>query len=604
MSMRAVPTTEYDVVVVGSGFGGSVTALRLTEKGYRVGVLEAGRRYTDETLPKTSWDIRRFVWAPKLGLHGIQRIHVLKDVVILAGAGVGGGSLNYANTLYEPPQTFFDDPQWRHITDWRDELSPFYDQARRMLGVVVQPTVTPSDVAMRAVAEEMGKGGTYHPTQVGVFFGRDGRREPGQLVDDPFFGGAGPARRGCIECGECMTGCRHGAKNTLDQNYLALAERGGAVVHPDTTVTSIRPLPEGGYEITTTRTGRWRERTDHVYRAEQVVVAAGTWGTQQLLHRLRDTGALPNVSARLGHLTRTNSEALLGAKAKGRAVDYSQGVAITSSWYPEPNTHIEPVRYGKGSNLMGLLNTVMTDGGGRVPRWVKAVGTVLRHPLRIPRLASVRHWSEKTIIALVMQNLDNSIVVERKRGLFGARLTSRAGHGAPNPTWIPVANDAVRRLAARIDGDPGGTVGELANIPMTAHFIGGCAIGDSPETGVVDPYHRLYGHPGLHVVDGSTLSANLGVNPSLSITAQAERAMALWPNRGEADRRPSLGSGYTRVEPVFPAAPIVPADAPAALSFTVRPRAAVSLGMPAPGPDNARIGTKADMSAHDGVASG
>jgi cholesterol oxidase len=584
MAKRSVPTTTYDVVVVGSGFGGSVTALRLTEKGYRVGVLEAGRRYTDETLPKTSWDVRRFVWAPKLGLHGIQRIHVLKDVVVLAGAGVGGGSLNYANTLYEPPQTFFDDPQWRHITDWRDELTPFYDQARRMLGVVVQPTDTPSDKAMRAVAEQMGKGDTFRPTQVGVFFGRDGRKEPGRLVEDPFFGGVGPARRGCIECGECMTGCRHGAKNTLNQNYLALAQRGGAVVHPDTTVTRIQPLGDGGYEIRTTRTGRWSERTDHVYRADQVVVAAGTWGTQQLLHRLRDTGALPEVSPRLGHLTRTNSEALLGAKAKRRDVDYSQGVAITSSWYPEPNTHIEPVRYGKGSNLMGLMNTVMTDGGTKVPRWVKGLGTVLRQPLQIPRLASVRHWSEKTIIALVMQNLDNSIVVERKRGLFGRRLTSRAGHGAPNPSWIPVANDAVRRLAEQIDGDPGGTVGELANIPMTAHFIGGCAIGDSPETGVVDPYHRLYGHPGLHVVDGSTLSANLGVNPSLSITAQAERAMAHWPNRGEADRRPALGTPYERVEPVFPAAPIVPADAPAALSFTVRPRPAVSLGMPvAPG---------------------
>jgi cholesterol oxidase len=258
------------------------------------------------------------------------------------------------------------------------------------------------------------------------------------------------------------------------------------------------------------------------------------------------------------------------------------------------------VRYGKGSNLMGLLNTVMTDGGGRVPRWLKAIGAVLRHPLRLPRLLSVRHWSEKTIIALVMQNLDNSIVVERRRGLFGARLTSRAGHGSPNPTWIPVANDAVRRLAEKIDGDPGGTVGELANIPMTAHFIGGCAIGDSPESGVVDPYHRLYGHPGLHVVDGSTLSANLGVNPSLSITAQAERAMALWPNRGEADGRPPLGSAYIRVEPVFPAAPIVPADAPAALSFTGRPRPAVVLGMPAvPGParNRAEAGAESGTSA-------
>lgn len=556
---------DYDVVVIGSGFGGSVTALRLTEKGYRVGVLEAGRRYTNETLPKTSWRLRKFLWAPKLGLHGIQRITLLKDVLILSGAGVGGGSLVYANTLYEPLGAFYDDHQWRHITDWRDELAPFYDQAKRMLGVVQNPTITPSDVAMKKVADELGVGHTFHLTPVGVFFGD----EPGKQVDDPFFGGVGPRRTGCIECGNCMIGCRYGAKNRLDTNYLHLAERGGTQVHPDTTATAVRPLDGGGYAVDTVRTGSWRTGTPtRTLRAEQVVFAAGSLGTQRLLHTMRDGGVLPNISPRLGQLTRTNSESLLGATTQRRDVDYSQGVAITSSFYPDDHTHIEPVRYGKGSNMMGMLSSLLTDGDGPVPRWVKFLSQALAHPLHLLRSMILRHWSERTIIALVMQSLDNSITTYRKKGLLGTRLHSRKGHGEANPTWIPAGNDAARRLAKVIDGQPGGTIGEIANIPMTAHIIGGCAIGDSPETGVLDPFQRVYGHEGLHVADGSALSANLGVNPSLSITAQAERTMSLWPNKGEADARPPLGEPYRRIEPVMPHWPAVPATARAALRFT------------------------------------
>jgi cholesterol oxidase len=555
------------VVVVGSGFGGSVTALRLTEKGYRVAVLEAGRRFTDDTLPRTSWQLSRFLWAPRLGLHGIQRIHLLDDVVVLAGAGVGGGSLVYANTLYEPMQAFYADPQWAHITDWRDELAPFYDQAKRMLGVVDNPTMTAADEHMRAIAEQFGKGDTFRPTPVGVFFGRDGRSEPGVVVPDPYFGGAGPDRRGCLQCGECMIGCRHGAKNRLDRNYLALAEGAGAVVFPDTTVTEVRPRDGGGYRVAAVRSGRWRTTTpDRVLSADQVVIAAGTWGTQSLLHEMKARGALPALSDRLGHLTRTNSEALLGAKARSSAVDFTRGVAITSSWHPDAHTHIEPVRYGRGSNAMGLLSTALTDGDSSRLRQLAVL--LARHPLRFGRAVSVRRWSEKTIIVLVMQSLDNSLQVFRRPGRRpgrGGRLASRQGHGAPNPTWIPVANEVARRLAERIDGEPGGTWGEIANIPMTAHFIGGCPIGDSADTGVLDAYHRVYGHPGLHVVDGSALSANLGVNPSLTITAQAERAMAHWPNRDDPDPRPPLGAPYRRLSPVAPAAPVVAADAPGAL---------------------------------------
>ena len=562
---------DYDVLVIGSGFGGSVTALRLTEKGYRVGVLEAGLRFGDADYPRTSWDARKFFWAPKLGCKGIQRIHLLRDVIILAGAGVGGGSLVYANTLYQPGDTFYNDRQWAHITDWRAELASHYDQAERMLGVVPNPTMTPSDEVLRRVAEEMGVAGTFRMAPVGVFFGREGRKEPGVAASDPFFGGAGPTRHGCLEAGECMTGCRHNAKNTLVKNYLYLAEKAGAVVHPETTATTVRPLAGSGYAVDTVRTGTWRTgRTKHTFTAEHVVFAAGTWGTQQLLHRMKAQGWLPEISARLGALTRTNSEALGGALTTLRSRkqhDFTRGVAITSSIHPDGQTHIEPVRYGKGSNAMGLLSTLMTDGGGRLPRAVKWAAHAARHPGQFASLyAGLNHWSERAVIGLTMQTLDNSITVHPKRTRLGRfKLTSEQGHGVPNPTWIPVANETMRRIAAKIGGFPLSSVGEVANIPMTAHFIGGCVIGDCPESGVVDPYHRVYGHPGLYVVDGSAISANLGVNPALTITAQAERAMALWPNKGDSDPRPAPGAAYRYVAPVQPHSPVVPATAPAAL---------------------------------------
>ncbi len=566
---------DYDVLVIGSGFGGAVTALRLTEKGYRVGVLEAGRRFEDADLPATSWDVRNFLWAPRLGCKGIQRIHLLRDVIILAGAGVGGGSLVYANTLYEPAEAFYRDRQWGHITDWRAELAPYYDQARRMLGVVPNPTMTPADQVMREVAAEMGVGSTFGMAPVGVFFGRDGRQEPGVEADDPYFGGAGPRRRGCLEEGECMTGCRHNAKNTLVKNYLYLAERAGAAVRPETTVVAVRPLRDGGYAVDTVRTGAWRARRGaRTLTAGQVVLAAGTWGTQQLLHRMKAGGWLPGISARLGAVTRTNSEALGGALTtmrNRRQHDFTRGVAITSSIHPDACTHIEPVRYGKGSNAMGLLSTLMTDGGGSVPRPVKWLGQALRHPGRLGSLyGGLGHWSERAIIGLTMQTLDNSITVRPRRTRLGRiKLSSAPGHGAPNPTWVPVANQAMRRIAARVGGFPLNSVGEMVDIPMTAHFLGGCVIGDSPATGVVDGYHRLYGYPGLHVVDGSAISANLGVNPALTITAQAERAMALWPNRGQPDPRPAPGAAYRPVAPVAPQHPAVPPAAPAALRLPI-----------------------------------
>jgi cholesterol oxidase len=560
---------HYDVLVVGSGFGGSVAALRLTEKGYRVGVLEAGARFGDDDFAATSFDARRFLFRPELGCYGIQRIDALKDCLILSGAGVGGGSLVYANTLYEPLAPFYDDPSWRDLTDWRAELAPYFDQAKRMLGVVEYPRTTPSDEVMRQVADDLGVGETFHPTPVGVFFGGPGQ-QPSEQVPDPYFGGAGPARNPCRHCGECMTGCRHNAKNTLVKNYLHLAEQSGARVLPLTTVTRIVPRTESGgrgYDVHVrfTKARLNRPGSTRVLTADQVVLAASALGTQRLLHRMKDEGLLPGLSDRLGHLSRTNSESILGAIAPAVDVDYTQGVAITSSFHPDRHTHVEPVRYGKGSNAMSLLQTVLTDGD-LGPRWRTWLKEVWRQKAHVLDLYDLRHWSERTVIALVMQSRDNSITTFTRPGRFGRRvLTSRQGHGEPNPTWIPVANQVARRMAEIMGGTPGGSIGEPLDMPLTAHFIGGCTIGDSPDTGVVDPYQRVYGHPGLHVADGSAISANLGVNPSLTITAQAERAMAFWPNRDEPDPRPALGGPYHRISPVAPRRPSVPASAPGAL---------------------------------------
>ncbi|MDU0289924.1 GMC family oxidoreductase [Saccharothrix longispora] len=540
---------DYDVLVIGSGFGGATSALRLTEKGYRVGVLEAGRRFADEDFARTSWRLRRYLFAPWLRCFGIQRVDLLRDVLVLSGAGVGGGSLVYANTLWEPPEAFYRDRQWAHVTDWRAELAPHYDQASRMLGVVPNPRTSAADRVLRDVARDMGVGGTYRRSHVGVHFGPPG---------DPFFGGLGPTRSPCTHCGQCMVGCRVGAKNTLVKNYLHLAERAGAVVHPLTTVVDVRPRGDG-YEVTTRRTGSWRRRR---FTARQVVFAAASLGTQRLLHRLRRT-SLPGISPRLGALCRTNSEAVLGVRVRSSGVDHSVGVAITSSFHPDADTHVEPVRYGRGSNLMGLLMTVLVDGGPR--RLRRGLAELARGWRDQGWLHDPRRWSERTIALLVMQGLDNSLTTVERRGPLGRRVTTRQGEGEPNPTWLPVGHEVARRVAARVGGVARGSWADLADVPLTGHLIGGCVIGDAPSTGVVDPYHRLYGHPGLHVVDGSTIPANLGVNPALTITALAERAMALWPNVGEPDPRPAVGEGYVRLAPVPPVSPVVPDDAPGAL---------------------------------------
>jgi len=554
-------TTHFDVLIIGSGFGGSVSALRLSEKGYRVGVLEAGRRFHDKDFPKTSWRLNRFLFFPRLGLTGIQRIHALPNVLILAGAGVGGGSLVYANTLYRPTERYFKDPQWSDITDWKSELTPWYDQAERMLGVQVNPYFTNSDKAMREIAEEMGVGNTFTMAPLGVHFGT----KPGEIVADPYFGGVGPDRVSCLQCGGCMTGCRHNAKNTLPKNYLGLAESAGTEVLPLTTVTSIEQQ-DGGWFITARKSNSWFSRKKY-FTANQVIVAAGTYNTQKLLHKMKSSGKLPEISDRLGELSRTNSESLVGAIMPNTDIDFSHGAAITSSFYPDEHTHVEPVRYGKGSNLMGLLQTAMTDGSSVAARRKQWLRNLIRKPSLIATIMNVKRWSERTVIALVMQDVDSAIRVKSKRVFFGWRLTSENDAQRPNATYIPAANETARRIANRYGGIAGGHIGDLVNAPFTAHFVGGCVIGKNPEEGVIDPYHRVWNYPSLHIIDGSTITANLGVNPSLTITAQAERAISLWPNNGDADLRPLQGAPYLRINPILPRHPIVPIDAPAALKI-------------------------------------
>ncbi|NBR64987.1 MAG: GMC family oxidoreductase [Actinobacteria bacterium] len=546
-------TKDFDVVIIGSGFGGSIAALRLTEKGYNVLVIEAGARFKDDDFAKTSWNLKKFLFFPKLGLKGIQRIDLLRNVMVMSGAGVGGGSLVYANTLYRPPTSFYKTGTWSEMCDWEKELAPYYSQAERMLGVETNPYLSSSDTELRKAADKLGYGNTFKMAELGIYFG-----ESGKTVQDPYFGGKGPARTGCINCGECMTGCRHGAKNTLVKNYLYLAESAGAKVVANTTVTDIIDTSDG-YVLSTRGSGSTGWIKAKKVTADQVVVAAGALGTAKLLHKTRRRGHLQGLSSKLGYLSRTNSESLLGVVAKKKTIDFSLGSAITSSVFPDEHTHVEPVRYGKGSGFMGIMESIMASGkSGQKPTFLRLIGASIRNIGRLPSMYNLRSWPERTLILLVMQARDNSLVTLAKRTIFGTKITSKQGHGEENPAWVPKGHDLARVLAEQFDGTPGAVITEPFGIPMTAHFLGGAVIAGSAEEGVLDGYLRAYGQPGLHILDGAALSANPGVNPSLSIAAQAEWACAHWPNKGEQDIRPALGSAFKALAPVKPNKPVVP----------------------------------------------
>jgi cholesterol oxidase len=528
---------DYDWLVVGSGFGGSVSALRLAEKGYDVGVLECGKRFHDQDFPKSTWDLRRYFWAPRLGLRGIFRLTTFKDVTVVSGSGVGGGSLGYANTLYVPPEDFFKDRQWADLADWQAELAPHYAEAQRMLGVVQVETDDPADELLREFGEHLGVDDTYQKTPVGIFFGE----EPGQTVPDPFFGGEGPARTGCVNCARCMVGCPVGAKNTLVKNYLWLAEHRGVDVVPDSVVTEIRPLGaedgSDGYAVTSERPGLIRGRNRRTRTARGVVVAAGPLGTNKLLQRCRLNGALPRISSRVGELVRTNSEMILAVTVpEDYADDLTKRVAISGSIYPDAHTHIETVSYGKDGDAISLMYTMLVGDGTRVTRPFKLLAEILRHPRRFAKTLWPRDWSRRTIILLVMQTLDNAIALRPRLTRSGdVRLQTEQDPEKPNPTFIPVANEAAEWLAERTGGIAQSATSEaLWNVPSTAHILGGAVIGHSPEDGVVDRDQRVFGYENLLVCDGSAVPANVGVNPSLTITALAERAMSRIPPAGTA----------------------------------------------------------------------
>jgi cholesterol oxidase len=520
---------DYDFVVVGSGFGGSVSALRLAEKGYRVAVLEAGWRFLPGKFPKTDWNIFRYFFWPTLGCHGVQRINFLKHGgMILTGAGVGGGSLVYANTLLVPPEKFFRAPAWTELdADWSKTLAPFLAVAKKMLGVATNPKLWRADEALRDYAKELGREASFGPTEVGVFFG-----EPGVQVPDPYFNGEGPPRIGCAHTGHCMLGCNSGGKNSLDRNYLYLAEKKGAAVFPNTTVTDIIPKAGGGYSVVSRCTAGLIGHPKSTWTARAVIVAAGALATNRLLLRCRDRGHLANLSPRLGTMVRTNSEVVNAAMAVKTDYDFSRGVAITSGAFVDDVTHVESVRYPKGSGLMLGFGTLMASGGPwRRLRWLVAC---LTHPVNFLRTLWPFKRGERTIVCLVMQTLDNHLELHWKRRWwwpFAKGLTSKQAGSQP-PTFITAGDETAKAVARRVGGIPLNTLTEvLFNMPTTGHFLGGCIMGKDAEHGVVDKYHRVYGYDDLYIVDGSTIPANLGVNPSLTITAMAEHAMSQIPEK-------------------------------------------------------------------------
>jgi cholesterol oxidase len=533
-------TYDYDWIVVGSGFGGSVSALRLAEKGYSVAVLECGSRFEDDDFAKSTLrEPRRYFFAPKLGMRGVLRMTFFKDVFVVSGSGVGGGSLGYANTLYRARPSFFEDPQWGELGNWELELAPHYDTAERMLGVTEYEGMGPADKLLQEYGEEIGVGDTFTNTRVGVFFD-----EPGKEVPDPYFGGEGPARTGCERCGSCMVGCRHGAKNTLVKNYLWFAEKLGVEIQPERQVTEIRPLGAAdgsdGYAIGAERSGSWFHSERRTLKARGVVVAAGALGTNQLLADCKHGGALPRISDSLGAVVRTNSESIQAVTAPDDERDFSRSVAITSSIYPDPDTHIEVVTYGQGGDAMSGTFTAMTGAGTKLTRPFKWLAAIASHPLQTLRGLVPFKWSRRTVILLVMQTVDAAMHLEPKRKLFGGgvRLQTEQDPERPNPTFIPAAEQVTRWFAKRTGGAAQSALTEsIRNTPTTAHILGGAVVGGGPESGVVDGANRAYGYENLLVCDGAAIPANPGVNPSLTIAAKAEHAMSLVPPKAGAQPR-------------------------------------------------------------------
>jgi len=524
--MTAEPSSSepYDFVIVGSGFGGSVSAMRLAQKGYRVAVIEAGKRWHKEDFPKTNWNAFKYLWAPKLRCFGIQNITLLKGVMVLHGSGVGGGSLVYANTLMRPNAAVFEDPAWSRAVNWEPELAPHFDTARRMLGVTQNRALLEGEQALERVSERMHSRETFHATEVGVFFGKSG-----QTVPDPYFSGAGPERTGCTLCGGCMVGCRFGAKNTLDRNYLYFAERFGAKVVPELKVERISTTPQG-YQLQTTRSTAIFAEPGPTFYAKRVILAAGVLGTVELLLKNRDEHrTLQKLSRRLGDFVRTNGESLLGATSFDAHRDLARGIAIGAAFHPNAVTKIESVRYPSGSGAMRLLGVPLTPDGSALTRPFKMLARIFARLPRMLRLWRVRDWAKSTVILLVMQSVDQHLRLRLVPTIFGHALADTTPNQSV-PSYLPIAQEAAEILADELQGEPQNVISEvLLRTPATAHILGGCCIGESAESGVIDERHEVFGYPGLYVCDGSVIPGNLAVNPSLTITALAERFTSFFP---------------------------------------------------------------------------
>jgi cholesterol oxidase len=537
----------YDYVIIGSRFGGSVSAMRLAEKGYSVLVMERGKRFDDHDFAKTTWNVFRYLWAPALRCFGILQLSFFKDVFVLHGSGVGGGSLGYANVLMQPTDELFENPSWKDLADWKNILQPHYDTARRMLGVATNPCQWPADQVLLEISRELKTESTFRPTSVGTFFGEPGKE--GVEVPDPYFGGEGPARTGCTHCGACMVGCRYNAKNTLVKNYLYFAEKWGTRIWPECDVKDIQPLPDGQpdqarYAIVYRSATRWLHKPLKKVRARNVVVSAGSLGTQRLLFRSRDiTHSLPRLSTKLGSMVRTNNESLLGSSARDHKVDYSKGIAITSFFYADPVTTSEPVRYPAGSSLMRFLTGPLLEMDGSIPkRLFSAVFRMVQHPVDFLKTHVLPGWAQRTTILLVMQTEDNHFHMRLGRSLltlFSQNLVSDTSQGHRIPARIDIGHEITRRFSQKTGGIPAGSINEATlNIPLTAHILGGCPMGRNDQEGVIGLDCQVHNYPGLFVVDGSIMPANPGVNPSLTITALAEYAMSLVPPKPGAQVRP------------------------------------------------------------------
>ncbi|MBW1905498.1 MAG: GMC family oxidoreductase [Deltaproteobacteria bacterium] len=517
---------HYDWIIIGSGFGGSVSAHRLTQKGYKVLVIEKGCRFEPEDFPKTNWDLKRWMWSPSIGLRGIFKMSFLKHMTVLHGVGVGGGSLVYANTLPTPKQEFFQSESWGHLADWEAELAPHYESAKRMLGATPNPLMTKGDHVMKEIAEDIGRQDHFHPTEVAVFFGK-----PDKKVPDPFFGGEGPDRVGCNFCGACMTGCRVGAKNTLDMNYLYLAEKHGAEVLAETEVTRVRPRDDGGY-IVETKASLGKAYTAEM-SADRVILAGGVMGTMPLLLQMKeDPNGLPQLSDRLGDFVRSNSEALFGIVSPDKREDFSKGVAITSILHADDHTHIEPVRYGAGSGFFRTLLSVHSPGPTALARIWGALVAFARQPVRWLKALSVNDFAKHTQVLLYMRTLEGTLRMRLGRELrtgFRRGLVTEVDDPSQAPSaFMEDATDLAKRFAEKVNGVPTTLVTEtLLGVPSTAHILGGACMGASAKAGVIDARHEVFNYPGLYVIDGAAISANPGVNPALTITALAERAMSL-----------------------------------------------------------------------------